>query len=115
MATSAENWEQVKELFAAALELRPEERHAYLHQNASEESICKEVERLLAEHEEAGSFLSNPIDSDALLRQTNLAGQFNGGELLDGKFKILRLIAEGGMGQVWLAEQTVPLRRQVRS
>jgi serine/threonine protein kinase len=113
MATSAENWEQVKELFAAALELRPEERHAYLHQNASEESICKEVERLLAEHEEAGSFLSNPIDSDALLRQTNLAGQFNGGELLDGKFKILRLIAEGGMGQVWLAEQTVPLRRQV--
>src|SRR5579863_6923449 len=113
MATSAEYWEHVKELFTAALEMRPEQRHAYLLQNTNDEGVCKEVERLLAEHDKAGSFLSNPVGGNTSPRQPNLAGQFTPGEFIDGKFKVLRLIAEGGMGQVWLAEQTVPLQRQV--
>jgi len=66
--------------------------------------------RLLAEHDQAGGFLSNPAHTELT---AHIPGTLNPGEILDDKFKIVRLIAEGGMGQVWLAEQTVPLRRQV--
>lgn len=35
------------------------------------------------------------------------------GFLIDGKYKLIELIAEGGMGAVWLAEQREPVKRKV--
>jgi len=113
MAISPENWDRVKALFAEALECDAQERSAYLRENAADQAVREEVERLLAEHEQASTFLSKPICADLHLERNAILGRFAPGELLDGKFKIAQLIAEGGMGEVWLAEQTKPIHRMV--
>jgi serine/threonine protein kinase len=113
MAISPENWDRVKALFAGALECDAQERSAYVRENAADQAVREEVERLLAEHEQASTFLSKPICADLHLERNAILGRFAPGELLDGKFKIAQLIAEGGMGEVWLAEQTKPIHRMV--
>src|SRR5262249_49480640 len=35
------------------------------------------------------------------------------GELVAGKYKLLQQIGEGGMGSVWMADQTEPVKRRV--
>ncbi len=61
-----ESWEQVGQLYQAALELQPEERTSFLRQVCGEdESLCREVESLLAAEEEAGDFLAAGAIDDA--------------------------------------------------
>ena len=57
MATQQDNWEAAKALFEAALEEDPANRSSFLKEQCSDASVCAEVERLLAEHDEAKSFL----------------------------------------------------------
>jgi eukaryotic-like serine/threonine-protein kinase len=105
-----ENWDRIKSLFEKALEHKSTERLAYLKENAPNASVLEEVLRLLAENDEAGSFLSSP----AYTRLESPASySLAPGDVIDDKFKIIRLIAEGGMGEVWLAEQKGPLKREV--
>jgi hypothetical protein len=55
-----QNWDAIKDLFGAALQESPARRSSFLRERCNDASVCAEVERLLAEHEQAGSFLSNP-------------------------------------------------------
>ena len=61
MATRSESWEAVKALFDAALDLDSSGRTAFLRDNCPDVSLRAEVERLLAEHDQAASFLSTPL------------------------------------------------------
>jgi hypothetical protein len=53
MATQRDNWAAVKELFESALERDPAQRSSFLKERSSDASIRAEVERLLAEHDQA--------------------------------------------------------------
>ena len=52
---------------------------------------------------------SAPGSSDA----TRTAASGTPSTLAFGSYRLLQQIGEGGMGEVWLAEQTRPIRRQV--
>ena len=100
MATQQEHWETVKALFEAALDQEPASRSSFLMEHCSDERLRSEVERLLGEHQEAGTFLSTPavrdlaFDAKASVPIRGLAE----GPILAGRFRILSFIAAGGMG-----------------
>jgi serine/threonine protein kinase len=106
MATAPNDRETVKALFGAALELKSEERPAFLLRMSIDPGVRAQVEKLLSEHEQAEDehFLSSSalgLFGPKVEPQTQ---RFDIGQLLAGRFKVIRFIAAGGMGEVYEAE-----------
>ena len=96
----------IDELFAQAVELPPAEREKFLAESRPDDEVIDEVKALLTNYRQAQSkeFLNQPFVSDR--PQTLRDGQqFEG-------YTIVKLIAEGGMGEVYLAEDE-QLKRKV--
>lgn len=112
-------WDQLKEVFHAAVALPPKERAAYLDKACAGDPLLRQsVESLLKSHEEFG-FVDAPafmaaanllVDDQHRQEQTEM-GAFQQGELI-GRYRINSLLGEGGMGRVYLAEDT-KLHRKV--
>src|SRR5687767_12876578 len=109
---------QEQSLFIQALERDAGDRGAFLDEAcASDPALRARVERLLHHHEHAASFRAAPAvgspeprsDADATFERPMREGP---GTAI-GPYKLLQQIGEGGMGVVFLAEQTRPVRRQV--
>ncbi len=109
MATRRDNWEAAKALFEAALEEDAANRSSFLKERCSDASVCAEVERLLAEHDEAASsFLPTELPTvslgDFIPEPAARNQQLSESQVLAGRFRIVRYIAGGGMGEVYEAE-----------
>src|SRR5271163_1602561 len=100
-----------RSIFIAALEKDDAAlRAAYLDQAcAGDEVLRARIERLLKAHDPADSFLERgPRDLDATDNYERIA---EGAGSLIGPFKLIEPIGEGGMGSVWKAHQTEPIKR----
>jgi serine/threonine protein kinase len=112
MSIAPENWETIKALFEEALKLGSAERPAFLLKTCSDIGVRAEVERLLSAYAQAGSFRSTLTLADFNREAELHNGRLRTGELLAGRFKIVRFIAAGGMGEVYEAED-LELREHV--
>src|SRR5215472_14217116 len=60
MQMTPESWKQVKELFESVLDQPPAQRPDFLKEQCLDDAMRREVEKLLENYAEAGSFLSTP-------------------------------------------------------
>ena len=98
------HWESLKEVFHAAIALAPEARAAYLDRACDgDASLRQAVESLIKSHEETG-FVDEPAyqaAADMLVHSE----EFGSGQSV-AHYQILSALGEGGMGKVYLAQDT---------
>jgi serine/threonine-protein kinase len=101
-----EHWQQIKTLLQAALEREPHERAAFFKEACADDpSLQSEVESLIASHEQAGGFIESPAFAVMAESLANNRAESVAGQTL-GHYKVLAQLGAGGMGEVYLAQDT---------
>jgi serine/threonine protein kinase len=101
-----EHWQQVKQVFQSAIERPPDERAIFLAQACLDDSrLRSEVESLISAHDQAGDAIeaiAAEVASDVIAdgEATSIVGR------QIGHYKVLSHIGRGGMGEVFLAQDT---------
>lgn len=103
---NVQRWQQITNIFEAALEREPAERSAFIAERcASDEELRREVEAMLSSHDQASQFIEEPAIAVAAQLHPDADGASLAGKLIS-HYKVLSLVGSGGMGEVYLAEDT---------
>ena len=110
-------------LFHLAQQKPPAERAAYLEEVCPDAALRRRVESLLEAHDNPPSFMDRPAFDPSTMAaaltldsQSHSSGSSQSTEAAGsciGYYRLVEEIGQGGMGTVFMAEQTHPVRRQV--
>ncbi|NNE97460.1 MAG: protein kinase [Pyrinomonadaceae bacterium] len=106
-----QKFKQIEEIYHEAVELDDQARHKLIERKCGDDpELRKEVESLLSTYE-TGSFIDrSPEDLAASLIQEREKSNLVGAKI--GRYRVLSVIGEGGMGEVYLARDE-ELKRKV--
>jgi eukaryotic-like serine/threonine-protein kinase len=108
---SEQQWQQAKAVFSEALEQPKQDREQFLERAcAGDSAVRAEVESLLNSYDQAQSFMETPAIESAAESLLDQQQQLEIGQRVK-HYEIIKLIGEGGMGQVYLARDTTLGRR----
>src|SRR5262245_53731352 len=101
-----------QEIFAEALERAADCRAAFLDEACGTDSELRQrMENLLKCHDQGGAFIDKPAGE--ILTTAPSPATAEKPDAVIGPYKLLVEIGEGGMGTVWMAQQTEPVKRLV--
>jgi Tol biopolymer transport system component len=100
-----QQWQRVKEIFGEAMDRPPADREQFIRETAADNpELTGELLRLLRETARDSDLLSKPVLANARAVTRDEAPRFGPSALLARRFRIVRFIARGGMGEVYEAE-----------
>lgn len=102
-----ERWNKINEVFSEWLDLNDEKRNQFLIEACgSDDDLRKEVDLLIDAYLKSETFIETPVQSEAVqaiaksIRSKDLVGS------TISHYRIVQPIGAGGMGEVYLAEDT---------